>query len=317
VKYGQDRKAWLIFAAGIVHAAHVQKAIEGHGIPCKVIVGDTPSVERDTAIKEFRDGKIKCIVNVGVLTTGFNAPVCDLIALLMATQSTGKYVQIVGRGMRPFPGKKDCLLMDYGNNVVTHGAIDDVDPVRTRNIFNIVKKAPPIKQCQKCNALIHAAVMTCPACGFEFPVTAPHGTEAYSGNVMSSKEPFLVELVGEPWYSLHRKPGKPDILKISLVDKVDREFPIWCCLDHIGYAKMKADAVVKQFGGTAKTVSEALKEYPYWKKPYRIKVVPNGKFFNIIGMDFAKQEVQTHMDIEEERETPLIKKRELTDDMLP
>jgi len=297
VSYGKERKAWLVFCAGIAHAEHVKKEIEGYGIVCEIVTGDTPAHERDNIIAAYRAGKTRCLINVSVLTTGFNAPVCDLIALLMATQSTGKYVQIVGRGMRTAPGKENCLLLDYGNNVITHGAIDDVDPVRTRNVFNVVKGAPPMKECPKCRSLLYAREMLCPACGFEFPSTAPHGTEAYNGAVLSGEiRPFFVN-VADTWFSKHASPGKTPLLKIAMYDALDQEFPIWCCIDHTGYAKQKADQIVRQFGGMATTLEHALKECQYWKKPKVIKVIKNGRFHNVIGIEFHKQEVtQLHID---------------------
>ena len=209
VKYGKDRKAWLIYAAGVDHANHVAEEVRKHGINCKVVTGDTETEERDRIIGGFRDGKIRCVVNVGVLTKGFNAPVCDLIALLMATQSTGKYVQIVGRGLRTFPDKKNCLLLDYGGNVMRHGTIDEVDPVKKKNIFCMTPGAPPMKECPECGTIWHLRTTVCPYCGYEFPVKAPHGTEAYEGDVLSDaskKMAVLVNIAGV-WYSRHKKPG--------------------------------------------------------------------------------------------------------------
>jgi len=123
-KFGEDRKSWLIFAAGVEHAYNISKLIPGS----EVVTGETPLKERDDIIKKFKEGKLKCLINVSVFQKGFNAPCCDLIALLTATQSTAKYVQMVGRGMRPHPRKTDCLLLDFGNNVLEHGPIDAVDP---------------------------------------------------------------------------------------------------------------------------------------------------------------------------------------------
>lgn len=305
VTYGQDRKAWLIFCAGVAHAEHVAKEIESYGIVCKIITGETPSGERDQTIKDFKDGKVRCIVNVGVLTTGFNSPVCDLIAMLFSTASTGKYIQVVGRGMRTYPGKQNCLLLDYGNNILTHGCIDDVDPIRTRNVFNVEKRPPAVKECPNCRVILYAREMVCPACDYHFPATAPHGVAAYDGAVLKSQQqPFFVEVV-DTWFSRHKKSGKPDILKIAMYDAQDREFPIWCCLGHDGYAREKAIAVVKSFGGTATTVDEALKENEFWKKPVKIKVAPNGKFFNVVGIEFAKgQPIQQHFEDAVEEEAP-------------
>ena len=290
VEYGRDRKAWLVFAAGVEHAEHVSNEIKKYGINSVVITGETPKDERDKIISDFRSGKIRCVCNVGVMTTGVNIPVCDLIALLTATKSTGRYVQMVGRGMRTHPDKRDCLLLDFGNNVSTHGMIDDVDPVRTRNVFNIVPLAPSLKECPNCHALLYTRTVVCHMCGYEYPVVAPHGSKAYEGAVMSDqKQPFMVELRGA-YYSRHRKIGKPDILKIELEVDDETAYPLWCCLGHDGFAKEKALQIVKQFGGTATDVTSALQESPYWRKPIRAKIVSDGKFFKVTGIEFAKAE---------------------------
>jgi DNA repair protein RadD len=78
-----------------------------------LVTGDTDAAERDRIITEFKEKKIKFLVNVSVLTTGFDAPHVDLIALLRPTESASLFQQIVGRGLRLAPGKADCLVLDY------------------------------------------------------------------------------------------------------------------------------------------------------------------------------------------------------------
>ena len=94
------RKSWLIFAAGVDHAQALAAIVREHSVSVATIFGDTPKAERDATIAAFKRGEITCLVSMGVLTTGFNAPAVDLIAMLRPTQSTGLYVQICGRGMR-------------------------------------------------------------------------------------------------------------------------------------------------------------------------------------------------------------------------
>jgi DNA repair protein RadD len=290
VRYGEHRKAWLLFASGVLHAEHIATAIRGHNISCEIVTGETPSKERDEIVTRFKEGKLRCLVNVAVFTKGFNAPICDLIALLMATKSTGKYVQIVGRGMRTHKDKEDTLLLDYGGNVIEHGPIDEVDPIKKKNVFCVEKKATPMKECPQCNAIVHTRTTECPSCRYAFPSIAAHGTEAYDGAVLASQQqPFFVE-VKDVWYSRHKKPGKPDILKIGLFDSMEKEYPIWCCLEHTGYAQEKARSVVKTFGGSTSNVTDALKESPHWKKPIRIQVKAKGKFYEVLGVEFAKRE---------------------------
>ena len=287
VHHGSDRKAWLIYASGVTHALHIAEEVRKHDIECQVVTGDTPSGERDATLLRFRAGKLRCLVNVMVLTTGFNAPCCDLIALMMATQSTGKYVQIVGRGLRTAPDKKDCLVLDFGGNVMRHGVLDSIDPIKKKNIFCMEPGKPPMKRCPECGFILHAAVMVCPDCEHEFPAAAPHGCEAYDGAMLKSQQkPFVVE-VKDFYCARHKKIGSPDSVRMEFVGPLDKVFPQWLCLDHPpGYARDKALAIVKQFGGDAKTVDTALKTWHTWKKPDKISVIPDGKFFKITGIAF-------------------------------
>ena len=111
VELSQDRRGVIIFTASVRHAAEILNYLP-HG-ESAMIVGDTPGEQRDAIVEQFKAQKIKYLVNVSVLTTGFDAPHVDLIAILRPTESVGLYQQIVGRGLRLFPGKQDCLVLDY------------------------------------------------------------------------------------------------------------------------------------------------------------------------------------------------------------
>ncbi|OPX56546.1 ATP-dependent helicase IRC3 [Oceanospirillum multiglobuliferum] len=119
VELAMQRKAVMIFAATVEHA----KEITGY-LPepqTALITGATDLKERDRLIQSFKQRQLKYLVNVSVLTTGFDAPHVDVIAILRPTQSVSLYQQIVGRGLRLDEGKTDCLVMDYaGNNVNLH-----------------------------------------------------------------------------------------------------------------------------------------------------------------------------------------------------
>ncbi|MDX1398019.1 MAG: helicase-related protein, partial [Oceanospirillum sp.] len=114
-----NRKAVMIFAATVDHA----KEITGY-LPASqtaLITGATDLKTRDDLITRFKQRQLKYLVNVSVLTTGFDAPHVDFIAILRPTQSVSLYQQIVGRGLRLDEGKTDCLVIDYaGNNVNLH-----------------------------------------------------------------------------------------------------------------------------------------------------------------------------------------------------
>ncbi|MEZ8721739.1 DEAD/DEAH box helicase [Vibrio pomeroyi] len=114
IHLAQDKLGIMVFAATVRHAQEILGLLpEGEAA---IVIGDTPTLERDQIINDFKERKIKFLVNVSVLTTGFDAPHVDLIAILRPTESISLYQQIVGRGLRLSPGKKECLVLDYAGN---------------------------------------------------------------------------------------------------------------------------------------------------------------------------------------------------------
>jgi DNA repair protein RadD len=111
VEMSADRQGVMVFTSSVRHAHEIMQSLPPER--SAMVVGDTPSDERDAIIKRFKERRLKFLVNVSVLTTGFDAPHVDLIALLRPTESVSLYQQIVGRGLRLSPGKSDCLILDY------------------------------------------------------------------------------------------------------------------------------------------------------------------------------------------------------------
>ncbi|AWG79021.1 TPA: DEAD/DEAH box helicase [Vibrio parahaemolyticus] len=144
IQYARERKGVMIFAATVRHAQEI------HGLlpesETAIVIGDTPTPERDAIIQAFKNRKIKYLVNVSVLTTGFDAPHVDLIAILRPTESVSLYQQIVGRGLRLSEGKNECLVLDYAGNSydLYQPEVGDPKPDSTSEIITI----------------------PCPACGF-------------------------------------------------------------------------------------------------------------------------------------------------------
>ncbi|TOA65686.1 ATP-dependent helicase [Vibrio parahaemolyticus] len=144
IQYARERKGVMIFAATVRHAQEIHGLLpEGE---TAIVIGDTPTPERDAIIQAFKNREIKYLVNVSVLTTGFDAPHVDLIAILRPTESVSLYQQIVGRGLRLSEGKNECLVLDYAGNSydLYQPEVGNPKPDSTSEIITI----------------------PCPACGF-------------------------------------------------------------------------------------------------------------------------------------------------------
>ena len=114
VEHAADRQGVMIFAATVAHAEEIMGYLPAE--QAALITGATPSAERTALIDAFKARQVTYLVNVAVLTTGFDAPHVDLIAILRPTESVSLYQQMVGRGLRLSPGKEECLILDYAGN---------------------------------------------------------------------------------------------------------------------------------------------------------------------------------------------------------
>ena len=244
IERSAGRKSWLIFACGIMHAEAIADELTARGIINACVFGHTSHDDRDDRIAAFKRGDITALVNVGVLTTGFDAPQTDLIALMRPTQSAGLYVQMVGRGLRVADGKKDCLVLDFGTNVQRHGPINEVRPNQPGG-----DGEAPMKKCPECMALVYSATTVCPMCGHEWK---DKSSRAIGHDVNPDEISTLISRGGktyEVWpvtdviYTPHDKPGKPMSMRVTyccgkIIKKAISE---WVCLSHGGYAREKAE----------------------------------------------------------------------------
>ena len=110
----KERKT-LVFAAGVQHAKDLALSFTKNSIVAEVILGETPDEERSAILQKFRNNEIKVLINVGVLTEGFDEPSVQAIILARPTKSTLLYTQVVGRGTRLDEGKENCLIIDISD----------------------------------------------------------------------------------------------------------------------------------------------------------------------------------------------------------
>jgi len=286
IDHGKDRKSWLAFCSGVDHARHVAEEFDRRGITCRTIFGDTPKDERDAIIAAFKRGEIQALASMGVLTTGFNAPAVDLIALLRPTQSAGLYVQMVGRGTRLSPGKENCLVLDFAGNVRRHGPIDLVRPRRHGDGNG---GEAPTKVCPECDSIIALSAMECPDCGHVFPAREVKiAPTAATLPVLSPKATQWVK-VGGVSYSRHDKRGGRPSLKVSYSCGLTT-YREWVCFEHHGYARRKAEEWWRKRAPgipVPRDVNEALAQSRHLARPSNISVRPSGRYFEITGYRFA------------------------------
>lgn len=300
VRMGKDRRAWLVFCTGVSHAWDVAKQIRTHGVGgVEVISGETPAGERDRLINAFRAGQIRCLVNVNVLTTGFNVPHVDLVGLMRPTLSTGLYVQMLGRGTRLSDAKEDCLVLDWGGNVRRHGPVDDVyvkDKSRRGDSGRVKVDSVRAKECPNCHSLTGLASAACRDCGYEWPRdTSPKHDAQADGttSVMAAAAPKWLQ-VNEIEFERHnpKESGKPPTLRAEYYcgPAVHKE---WVCFEHDGFPRRKAEEWWRRMGGNypvPDTVKDALSRVEELDWPREICVRPDGKFFRIVSRKMPSRE---------------------------
>lgn len=164
-KYKDTHKQWLIFAIDIDHAELTSYMLNEIGVETAVVHSKQPKVLNEALKREYKDGRYQALVSVESLTTGFDVPSIDLIALLRPTKSPVLHIQMIGRGLRIYPGKEHCLVLDYAGNVSRLGPINDVQVLKKKKS----KGGEPItKTCPECKRIVAGVVKICPECGFVF-----------------------------------------------------------------------------------------------------------------------------------------------------
>ncbi|MDP7150041.1 MAG: DEAD/DEAH box helicase [Paracoccaceae bacterium] len=284
ITHGKDRKSWLAFCSGVEHARHVAEEFARQGIACRTIFGNTPKDERDAIVAAFKRGEIRALASMGVLTTGFNAPAVDLIALLRPTKSAGLYVQMVGRGTRLAPNKENCLVLDFAGNVRRHGPIDLVRPKRPGDGGG---GEAPTKVCPECDSILALSATECPDCGYVFPAREVKiAPTAATLPVLSPKVQWL--LVHGVSYSRHDKRGGLPSLKVTYSCGL-KSYNEWVCVEHQGYARQKAfEWWRKRAPGCPmpRNVDDAIAQAGQLARPTAISVRPSGRFLEISGYRF-------------------------------
>jgi DNA repair protein RadD len=252
-----QRKSILVFCAGVKQAFDVKERLQKLGEVCGVITGDTKDSIRKEYLDAFKSQEIRWLVNVNVLTEGFDAPCVDTVALLRATVSPGLFYQMSGRGLRLHPSKEYCLICDYGENLDRHGPIDAITPPGKKG-----SGGAKTKSCPTCEEVLPLRTDICPDCGYVFA----DATERASPWEKISNRPTDADVISDnkppEWITVGamdcdvnppRVEGKLPTLKVSFYANPHRlGYPVvsvWLCAEHEGFARFKAETIWSRLNG--------------------------------------------------------------------
>lgn len=165
-KLAHDRST-VIFCSTVEHARHVTHAFKEAGISAELVWGDMPGHERKAVLHRLETFETQVVVNVAVLTEGFDFQPLSCVVLLRPCSFKSTMMQMIGRGLRKvdqdrYPGvvKDNCIILDFGYSILTHGNLD-VDA-------NLEPERKKIK-CEGCGEIIYAYYDECPYCGTPVP----------------------------------------------------------------------------------------------------------------------------------------------------
>lgn len=184
IKHWRDKagdRSTIVFCATMAHAAEMTEAFHEAGVTAAMVTGATKKPERQATVKAFDRGDVQVLVNVSVAREGFDSQRVGCIVLLRKESFESTLIQMVGRGLRivdpeRYPGvvKADCIVLDFGRSLLTHGGIFQVfklseDQERTPEQEQIAASMAPKKTCGECEMDVPIQCRECPACGAAFP----------------------------------------------------------------------------------------------------------------------------------------------------
>lgn len=166
IKFAKGKQA-IYFADSIETSERMEKEFLANGIRAKSLDGTTADNERLEALLEFRERKIQVLINVDLFDEGLDVPGIEVVGMARPTKSLGKFLQMVGRGLRILEGKEFMILIDHVGNVKHHGLPDNIRKWTLDRISRRAQKLNFIRICSNimCNAPYDRAMTECPWCG--------------------------------------------------------------------------------------------------------------------------------------------------------
>jgi superfamily II DNA or RNA helicase len=295
LRYKESRKSWLIFTIDIAHCDHTVQCLTEFGITAAAVHSKI-GVDNTLILDMFKQQDFQALVSVETLTTGFDAPNVDMLVLMRPTQSPVLHVQMIGRGMRIFPGKAECLVLDFAGNIQRLGPIDDVqvpDPTKKKK----KGKQPPItKTCPACHEIVAAQARRCITCGHEFPVkTALELRPDEEHSPLGKHEPYRAKVL-RTHYQLYTKLDSQPTLKATYYLGGVKFVHKWLAFSHSGYARRTAELWWQRLAGTPIPASseEAYERRDEIKQPAALTLTVKGRYTDILAYEVNDEVSNVH-----------------------
>jgi DNA repair protein RadD len=281
-----SRKAWLFFCAGVAHAQAVADELKARGIAAECVTGATPKAERERILADFKAGQIRALTNANVLTTGFDYPDVDLIAMLRPTMSASLYVQMAGRGLRPKSHTDHCLVLDFAGVVAAHGPITAVKPPKKAGEGG---GEAPAKVCESCHELCHLSARVCPACGAPFPEREAPKMQLHQDDIMGIEGTEMGVLAWRWRKHTSRTSGKEMLAVTYYGGLSDPAVTEYLPILHEGYAGQKAIMTLARFASASgatiapnQSLDDAADAMNASQAPSLIEYKKDGKFYRVM-----------------------------------
>ncbi len=285
----EQRHSVIFFCVDVEHCERVSLELSKYGIHAPFVTGKTDQRDRDRIAADFKAGRLQAICNVNVYTEGFNARCVDCIVLLRPTLSPGLFSQMVGRGLRTYPGIEDCLILDFAGCIDEHGPVDLLGGLPT--VMAI---------CGECREAFSRSIGSCPVCGWQIPKIEVerleasekerrmHADKASRKSILSGQPEVLK--VDTVFAARHLNDGSPDSMRVQYRCGMSM-YREWIYLDHPGFAGRTAQAWWRlRFGCKTRTdvmtVNDALENMWLcqslldWTKTITVK--KNGRFYEVV-----------------------------------
>jgi DNA repair protein RadD len=288
----------IVFAVTVEHSKLVAKAFSEAGYRAAHVDGTTPRDERKDLIASLAAGRIQVLANCQLFDEGLDVPGVVAAILLRPTMSVARYLQMVGRALRP--GKLRAFILDHAGCIAAHGLPDDP---REWSLEGRLKEERDryrdrSKQCESCGAFSPFTATHCVECGSAFPTrekepvnkidiasTLVEIKPAPALSPAQPREPQAHWIAVDSWsFKPHQKPGKKPSLCIQY--HCGRlTYREWLALEHGGYARDMAVRKWQRLGGrlpAPATVNAALSRRHELTTPDAILIQRSGGYWQVL-----------------------------------